>query len=56
MKRKAIQVSISEYPEALWEFIKDAPVYDSSCSKEAQVLFIDWKEGFFCKKGTEGNT
>ena len=34
MKRKAIQVSISEYPEALWEFIKDADyeLLDSSIS------------------------
>ena len=54
MKRKAIQVSISEYPEALWEFIKDAPVYDSSCSKEAQVLFIDREEGFFLKRALNG--
>jgi kanamycin kinase len=54
MKRKAIQVSISEYPEALWEFIKDAPVYDSSCSKEAQVLFIDREDGFFVKKALNG--
>ena len=54
MKRKAIQVSISNFPEALSEFFKDAPVYDSSCSKEAQVLFIDREEGFFVKKALNG--
>ena len=54
MKRKAIQVSISEYPEALWEFIKDAHVYDSSCSKEAQVLFIDREEGKIKKRALNG--
>ena len=31
MKRKAVQVSTSEYPEALLKFFKDTPVYDSSC-------------------------
>ena len=54
MKRRAVQVSTSEYPETLREFFKAAPVYDSSCSKEAQVLFIDRKEGFFVKKAPKG--
>ena len=49
MKRKAVQINISDYPEAFSEFLKDAPVYDSSCSKEAQVLFIDKDEGYFVK-------
>lgn len=54
MKRKAMQPDPAGYPEALWEFMKDAPVFDSSCSKEAQVLFLDKDGGFFLKKAPEG--
>ena len=50
MKRKAIQVNIPEYPETISELLKGAPVYDSSCSKEAQVLFIDKDGGYYVKK------
>lgn len=54
MKRKAVQVNISDYPEALSEFLKGAPVYDSSCSKEAQVIFIDKDGGCYLKKAMHG--
>ncbi len=54
VKRNAIQVNGSDYPEALFEFLKEAPVYDSSCSKEAKVLFIDKGDGFFVKKALKG--
>ena len=55
MKRKAVQVNISDYPEALSELLKDVPVYDSSCSKEAQVLFIDKDGGYYVKKAQKGS-
>ena len=54
MKRKAVQVNISDYPETLSELLKDAPVYDSSCSKDAQVIFIDKDGGCFVKKAPKG--
>lgn len=54
MKRKAIQVNIPEYPETISELLKGAPVYDSSCSKEAQVLFIDKDGGYYVKKAMKG--
>lgn len=50
MIRKAVQVNISDYPEALSELLKDTPVYDSSCSQEAQVIFIDKDGGYYVKK------
>lgn len=50
MIRKAVQVNISDYPETLSELLKDTPVYDSSCSQEAQVIFIDKDGGYFVKK------
>lgn len=54
MKRKSVQVNISDYPETISKFLKDAPVYDSSCSKEAQVLFIDKDGGYYVKKAMNG--
>ena len=50
MKLKAACINISDYPEEISGFLEDAPVYDSSCSKEAQVLFIDKDGGYFVKK------
>ena len=52
--RKAVQVNRSDYPEALSDFFKDAPVYDSSCSKLAQVLFIDKDDKKKKKKAMKG--
>ena len=54
MKRRAIQINTAAYPEALSALWKDAPVYDSSCSKEAQVLFVDKGGGYFVKKAPKG--
>ena len=54
MKRTMIQVNISDYPKEISELLKNAPVFDSSCSKEAQVLFIDKDGGYYIKKAMKG--
>ena len=50
MKRTPAQVNIYDYPEALREYLRGAAVFDSSCSKEAKVLYIDEDGGFFLKE------
>ena len=37
-------------PAEIAELLGDAPVYDSSCSEDARVFFIDRNEGFFLKR------
>ena len=41
-------------PEALAAFLRDAAVFDSSCSPEAKVFFIDKDEGYFLKTAGAG--
>ena len=55
MKRTLLQLNRNEWPEALADYLKDAKVYDSSCSPEARVVYIDKDGGFFLKKAAEGS-
>ena len=54
MKRTYIEEKASDWPEALTGFIGDAAVFDSSCSPEAKVFFIDKDEGYFLKTAEAG--
>ena len=49
MKRKLIELDINDYPEEYRELIEKSVVYDSSCSREARVMFIDSGVGYFLK-------
>ena len=49
MKRAPVKLNSSDYPEELAGFLKDSDVFDSSCSPEASVFFINKDEGFFLK-------
>ena len=54
MKRSPIQMNRTNCPEALAAFLRDAAVFDSSCSPEAKVFFIDKDEGYFLKTAGAG--
>ena len=54
MKRSLIQMNRIDCPEALAAFLADAVVFDSSCSPEARVFFIDKDEGYFLKTAKAG--
>lgn len=41
------------FPEPILEIIKDAEIYDSSCSPEARVYFVDKEDGMFLKEAEE---
>ena len=54
MKRSPIQMNRSDWPEELLRFTGDAAIFDSSCSPEARVFFIDKDEGYFLKTAGAG--
>ena len=49
MNRKPVQLNIEEYPEAVADYMKDSVLYDSSCSPQAKVIFINKENGYFLK-------
>ncbi len=55
MKRVPVTVNIEEYPLWAYEFLKDAEVFDSSCSPDAKVIFIDKGEGYYLKSAEKGS-
>jgi kanamycin kinase len=54
MKLTILSPGTIEFPSECAEYIKDAKIYDSSCSKDARVFFIDGKEKLFIKKSAKG--
>ena len=55
MKRTPVLLSPDDFPAIFHPWIKDAPLFDSSCSQEAQVLFIDRESGFYLKSAPAGS-
>ena len=54
MKRTSITVALADFPEELHPWLAGASIYDSSCSRQARVLFIDREDGYFLKRAPEG--
>lgn len=54
MKRTPITAPLPQLPEAVRPFAEGAVIYDSSCSPEASVLFLDKGPGFFLKSAPKG--
>ncbi|MBQ8431352.1 MAG: aminoglycoside 3'-phosphotransferase [Clostridia bacterium] len=54
MKRTLITPTLSEYPASFHPLMEGAPVYDSSCSPEARVIFIDREGGYYLKSAPKG--
>jgi len=55
MNLKPINIDISAYPAELQALLSDASLYDSSCSVEARVIFIEKDGGYFLKSASKGN-
>ena len=49
-----IELNIDGYPAELRPVLSGAKLYDSSCSPEARVIFIDKDGGFFLKSAPKG--
>ena len=55
MKRIRTKLDLSEFPEELITFVEGAEIYDSSCSPEARVIFIDKDCGYYLKSSYKGS-
>lgn len=54
MQLTPIMVELSNVPPQFHPFFAGANVFDSSCSRIAQVYFLDKQDGFFLKKAPKG--
>lgn len=55
MKRTLIEKpDLSYFPKETLEILKDTKIYDSSCSPEARVFFIDKDSGYYLKESPIG--
>lgn len=54
MERKKITIDPWSYPSEFLPLLRDADVYDSSCSPEARVLFLDRDGGYYLKESPKG--
>ena len=50
MKRTLITPKMDEFPTPFVGYLQGSAVYDSSCSPEARVFFIDRDGGYYLKK------
>ena len=55
MQRTLISPNISSFPDEIKPLIAQANVYDSSCSPEAKVYFIDRDTGYYLKVSESGS-
>ena len=54
MKRTETKIDPTAYPHALRPILEDATVYDSSCSPEARVLYVERDNGYYLKSAPRG--
>ena len=54
MKRTPVQLDLKDFPRALHSFFVGAKTYDSSCSPEARVWYIERDGGYFLKRAAKG--
>ena len=54
MKRTKIDIDVNTYPDVFRPFFAGAEIYDSSCSPEARVIFIDKDRGYYLKSAERG--
>lgn len=54
MKKREISIPQDSFPAALMPYLKQARLYESSCSAEAQTLYIDGAQKAYLKIAKEG--
>lgn len=54
MKRTPTRLAMQSVPRELQPFLHHAHVYDSSCSPEARVYFLDKEDGYYLKTAPRG--
>ena len=54
MKRTEISVNIADFPAPFAGILQNARVFDSSCSPQARVFYIERDGGLFLKRSAAG--
>ncbi|MCL2621074.1 MAG: phosphotransferase [Defluviitaleaceae bacterium] len=54
MELTPISIDVEKYPAKFRAVLQDAKVFDSSCSPQAKVIFIDKDGGYFLKTSEKG--
>ena len=54
MKRTLLDIVPDTFPEKVVKFVGNAKIYDSSCSPEARVYFVDKDAGYYVKTAAAG--
>lgn len=54
MKRTLVPFQLEDFPAPFHKILEGATLFDSSCSDDARVWFIDKEEGFFLKSAPKG--
>ncbi len=55
MKRTRIQPDFTQFPEEFHSLLEKYPLFDSSCSKDARVFFLDGEGGIYLKAAPKGS-
>lgn len=55
MERKETNIDIAAFPEVFHPFLKDRPVFDSSCSPQARVWYLPKDGGLYLKTAPKGS-
>jgi len=55
MLLKPVNIDVLEYPSEICYLMQGARIYDSSCSPQAKVIFIDKDSGYFLKTAAKGS-
>ena len=55
MIKTKININFGDFPEEFYPFLERATVYDSSCSPEARVYFLDVDGGLYLKTSKQGS-
>lgn len=55
MKRTKIEITFVDFPEVFHPYLERAVVYDSSCSPEAKVYFLEVDGGLYLKTAPKGS-
>ncbi len=54
MRRTEKQIIPEDYPEAVRPWLENAVIYDSSCSEQASVLYLEKDTGYYLKTASPG--
>lgn len=55
MEKKKISIDLEKYPREFCDILRNAVIYDSSCSENASVIYIDKDEGYFLKSAEKNS-